>query len=305
MITLFSLTILLGALSAVQASPAPTKRQAIPTLSPASIASFKSTTFFSAAAYCSPATTINWSCGGNCQQNPSFKPIAAGGDGDTTQFWYVGFDPVSASIVVAHQGTDPSQFEADLTDADFFLETLNPSLFPGISSSVEVHNGFAAEQASTAPAILAAVTSGLSEFGTKEVLLTGHSLGAALSLLDSVYLPLHLPSSTSFKTMVYGLPRVGNQAFANYVDAHQHLIHVNNEEDPVPILPGEFLGFVHPAGEIHINDNGSWSQCPGQDNDSDDCIVGDVPTIFESDESDHDGPYNAIFIAGGSALPCT
>ena len=36
---------------------------------------------------------------------------------------------------------------ADLTDADFFLESLNPSLFPGIPSGVEAHKGFASEQA--------------------------------------------------------------------------------------------------------------------------------------------------------------
>jgi hypothetical protein len=36
---------------------------------------------------------------------------------------------------------------ADLTDANFFLKPLDPSLFPGIPSDVEVHNGFADEQA--------------------------------------------------------------------------------------------------------------------------------------------------------------
>ena len=40
----------------------------------------------------------------------------------------------------------PSRF-ADLTDIDFFLEPLDPSLFPGIPSGVEAHNGFAREQA--------------------------------------------------------------------------------------------------------------------------------------------------------------
>lgn len=37
--------------------------------------------------------------------------------------------------------------EADATDGNVFLESLNPTLFPGISSSVEVHRGFAKEQA--------------------------------------------------------------------------------------------------------------------------------------------------------------
>lgn len=106
---------------------------------------------------------------------------------------------------------------------------------------------------------------------------------------------------------------MGNQDFANYVDAHQHLTHINNEEDPIPIVPGRFLGFHHPAGEVHIMDDGSWVSCPGkqtqrfkhslqvlkvdvvgQDNTSDECIVGDVPNIFESDLSDHDGPYDGV-----------
>ena len=32
----------------------------------------------------------------------------------------------------------------------------------------------------------------------------------------------------------------------------------------------------------------------GQDNSNKACIVGDVPNIFEGDESDHDGPYDGI-----------
>ena len=32
----------------------------------------------------------------------------------------------------------------------------------------------------------------------------------------------------------------------------------------------------------------------GQDNPDDRCIVGDVPNIFDGDESDHDGPYDGI-----------
>jgi hypothetical protein len=45
----------------------------------------------------------------NCQANPSFEPIASGGDGDAVQFWYVGYDPTLKTIIVAHQGTDFSE----------------------------------------------------------------------------------------------------------------------------------------------------------------------------------------------------
>ena len=37
-----------------------------------------------------------------------------------------------------------------------------------------------------------------------------------------------------------------------------------------------------------------WIAGTGQDNSNKECIVGDVPNIFEGDESDHDGPYDGI-----------
>lgn len=60
----------------------------------------------------------------------------------------------------------------------------------------------------TATLVLSAVQTAISRFGATHVTLVGHSLGAALSLIDAVYLPLHLPSSISFTTVAYGLPRV-------------------------------------------------------------------------------------------------
>lgn len=39
--------------------------------------------------------------------------------------------------------------------------------------------------------------------------------------------------------------------------------HINNKEDPIPILPSILLGYRHPEGEIHIMDSGAWVACPG------------------------------------------
>ncbi|KAJ8518083.1 hypothetical protein ONZ45_g4799 [Pleurotus djamor] len=47
------------------------------------------------------------------------------------------------------------------------------------------------------------------------------------------------------------MPRVGNQAFANLVDSRvTSFTHINNKGDYVPIIPGRFLGFRHPGGEV-------------------------------------------------------
>lgn len=114
----------------------------------------------------------------------------------------------------------------------------------------------------------------------------------------------------------YGMPRVGNRIFADWVDSHLggNVTHINNQHDCIPILPSEFLGYVHPSGEVHIQDSGSWLSCPGepfrcapslgvradlvcvsgQDNPSTDCSVGAVPGIIQCNLTNHDGPYNGI-----------
>ncbi|KAG1816416.1 Alpha/Beta hydrolase protein, partial [Suillus subaureus] len=280
--------------AAVQAFPSINTRQSITALTTTQIDQFTPYTYYASAGYCTNTQTLAWDCGTNCDANPGFKPVASGGNGDSVQYWFVGYDPTLDTVIVSHQGTDPSEILPLITDADFFLTNLDSTLFPGISSDIEVHNGFGDAQASTATDVLAAVESTMSTYSTTSVTLVGHSLGAAITLLDSVYLPLWLPAGTTFTTIGYGLPRVGNQAFANYVDANLYLTHINNEEDPIPICPGMFLDFVHPAGEVHIEDSGEWAACPGQDNPSTQCIVGDVPEIWDGDESDHDGPYNGV-----------
>ncbi|KAL7277102.1 hypothetical protein ACG7TL_008947 [Trametes sanguinea] len=275
-------------------APAKQRRQSIIALAQAQVTAFRPYTHYASAGYCQPAATVAWNCGANCQANPSFVPVASGGDGDETQFWFVGYDPTLGEVIVSHQGTDTSEILPLLEDADIIQESLDSGLFPGVSSSIKAHSGFAGSQKRSASGVLSAVNTAISKFGASKVTLTGHSLGAAIALLDAVYLHLHLPQTT-VKFIGYGLPRVGNQEFANYVDSLPiSVTHINNKEDIVPILPGRFLGFHHTSGEVHIVDTGAWLSCPGQDNTSDDCIVGDVPNIFEGDESDHDGPYDGI-----------
>jgi hypothetical protein len=80
--------------------------------------------------------------------------------------------------------------------------------------------------------------------------------------------------------MGYGMPRFGNGAFADYVDA--------TGEDPVPIVPPQFFGFRNPASEIYIErESGVWDVCPGQDNPSTLCAAGDVPSVLQGSRLEH------------------
>ncbi|KAG6872902.1 hypothetical protein C0995_005308 [Termitomyces sp. Mi166 len=152
LLVLLAWTILL-----IQAAPALESRASISALTTLKISTFKPYSFYAGSAYCQPTSILAWNCGklpghpkglsdrlmphlGSCKHNPNFKPVAAGGDGDKVQFWYVGHDPTLKTVVVGYQGTDVSKM-----------------------------------------------------------------------------------------TITYGMPRVGNQDFANYVDAHLHLTHINNQ----------------------------------------------------------------------------
>lgn len=95
--------------------------------------------------------------------NPSPKSTFVSLTNTTTG--YVGYEPVRKAVVVARQGTDFgkrtwTRFEtmdtllipffavsAIITDAKVGLRALDKKLFPGVSSSVKVHAGFADAQA--------------------------------------------------------------------------------------------------------------------------------------------------------------
>ncbi|KAB5587881.1 Lipase [Ceratobasidium theobromae] len=292
------LTILLLTGVALAAPTLVDRDTAVSVMSAATIATYTPYTRFASAAYCSTAST--WTCA-QCKNLPGFVPYATGGDGDEIPKWYVGWWPTESFVVVGHQGTNPSQIESLLTDAEIALETLDTTLFPGVSSSVKAHSGFKKAHAATAATILATVKQVISDHSATKVLAVGHSLGAfaggAIATLDSLYFRLNLPSTVSIKAVTYGLPRVGNQDFANLIDAKiTDFSHVTNLKDLVPIIPGRFLGFVHPSGEKHIVAAGSWYACVGQDNTSTNCSTGAVANILVGNTDDHLGPYEGIYI---------
>jgi len=276
---------------------APAKRSVIP-LSAANLASLAPFTQFARAAYCPTSALENWTCGEACAALPGFQPTLVGGDGNVVQIFFVGFWPTQNTVVVAHEGTDPTQLVSDLTDVNILMDNLDSKLFPGVPSSVEVHDGFRNEHELTAQTILAEVKRLMASKNTESVTVIGHSLGGALAELDALFFTLNLPPSTSIQAVTYGTPRVGNPAFAQFFDSKvPNFRRINNELDIVPIVPGRFLGFEHPHGEEHIISPGNAVACPGDDDAIDSqCQILSVPNILEGNILNHLGPYEGISI---------
>ncbi|KAF8304995.1 alpha/beta-hydrolase [Clavulina sp. PMI_390] len=248
---------------------------------------------FSRAAYCN--VDLSFSCGDACNALPGFQVEAFGGDGDANPRFFVGFWPTQNTAVVVHEGTDPTKLFSVLNDVKVVQIPLNTTLFPGAPSNLEVHDGFADAHAFSAAPVLAAVKSIFAAHSISSVTVVGHSLGGAIATLDSVFLKMNLPASTTIKTVVHGCPRVGNQAFADFIDANfNDFTRITHQSDPIPVVPGRFLGFHHPSGEIHIEDNDSFVACSGQDNPDPQCSTGAVSNVLFSNILDHLGPYNGV-----------
>lgn len=212
-----------------------------------------------------------------------------------------------------------------MTDLSIAQKNLDSTLFPGVSSSVLVHSGFADQHAKTASIILAEVKKLLSSSGASTVVSVstaahhaymfpishdvtatqvGHSLGGALAELDAMFFTLNLPSSVHVKAVTYGTPRVGNSAWATFFDSKvSDFVRIDNKKDPIPIMPGRFMGFAHPHGEIHIMSGTEAYSCSGDDDATDSkCTISQVPNVLVSNILDHLGPYDGIHIG---TLYCT
>ncbi|KLO09501.1 lipase [Schizopora paradoxa] len=290
-------------LAAALPSPELKERASITALSSSAIHAFKPYAYYSSAAYCSPSSIKSWNCGANCNANSHFQPSATGGDGSGTRYWYVGYDPSLNTIIVSHEGKTPGAMLGSLNIANSQLVPLDNSSFFGSPSGARIHKNIAAEFNSTFLDIYNAVSALLIKHVDVRPSITtvGHSQGAALSLLDTIVLAEFFHEWTTVKFIGYGVPRIGNQAFADYVDTiitaldnGQGLTRINNLKDPVPINPSRALGFVHPSGEIHIQSSGVWDSCPGQDNGSGYCIRGAVQNNNAGNKPDDYGPYDGV-----------
>lgn len=157
---------------------------------------------------------------------------------------YVGFS--NTSIVVSFRGS--RTISNWLHDFEFWKIPYPDQ--PG----VWVHDGFWHAYQLVSPAIVASVGALRKAYPTKSVIVTGHSLGAALSTLCAMEL-VRL-GHDDVQLWNYGSPRVGNQAFADYGMKLLPVVRrVVNERDIVPHLPTENLGFRHLAREVWFPHN--------------------------------------------------
>lgn len=148
-------------------------------------------------------------------------------------------------IIVAFRGTESSQVKDLMTD-------INLSLVPGPMG--QVHRGFLASLESVWDKLIEAIAS--RQDGKRLLWITGHSLGGALAKLTVARL---IRSRRPVQGMyTFGAPRCGDTRFASEFDRHarHYVFRIVNEQDVVPKVAPEFLGYQHAGRHCLLDEDG-------------------------------------------------
>jgi hypothetical protein len=174
-----------------------------------------------------------------------FDAPALFADSETNSQAFGAYRPVDATALIAFRGTQPDAVEDLITDLKFRLVD-----WP--EAGGRVHEGFAAAFRSLRPQIDHWLeTAGA---GRGQLILTGHSLGAALATLaTSVWKPAQL--------LTLGSPRVGDATFATLFAA-QSVVRLVDCCDLVTDVPLEIGGYRHVGPATYVTRNGEVVENP-------------------------------------------
>ena len=211
--------------------------------------------YYSKIAYCPSADIASWDCP-PCKQYHSGITSQKVFEGDYSSQSYTAYNGATNQIIVAFRGSSNiGNWIADLS----FKKIPYPAC-----SGCEVHEGFYEVWQGLRTPMMASINSLISTYPTASIFVTGHSLGAAVSIHAGVDIASNLRKPVTVYN--FGEPRVGNQAFAQWattVLSSGEQYRVTHKADPVPHLPPMSWGYLHTPHELWYDNNGdsSYQNC--------------------------------------------
>ena len=171
-------------------------------------------------------------------------------------------------VVVSFRGTETEDPSDLVTDANFIHQ---PWMNESGQATGKIHSGFA--EALLNGHLLQNLVNHLQNYTSPaRILLTGHSLGAALATLTASYLaPTNLLAS-DLHLYTFGSPRVGDNVFAKSMISVDHARYVDCC-DLVTRIPPEEFGFVHVGSLRYIDREGHVHRTISEDEISNDRIA--------------------------------
>jgi len=194
------------------------------------------------AAYCSAQAVQSWSCGVHCDDVSGLEMVQYVNNEDLDLAAFVAWDSTLGAIVVSFRGT--VQTISNWVNNLEFTKTKPFSQFPNAG----VHHGFWDAYQGLKGGVMSAIENIQKAHATSTLVITGHSLGAAMATDCAMDLSLN-----GFKTSIvnFGDPRAGDKDFHDALRQQvPDLWRVTHANDIVPHVPPEALGFYHAANEV-------------------------------------------------------
>ncbi|TSD97257.1 lipase family protein [Skermania sp. ID1734] len=178
----------------------------------------------------------------------TMHPVAATMAAESQTFGLLGANRATATAFLAFRGS--RNLEDWLRDLDAV-----PDLYRPVHDFGQVHLGFQSAYLLVRASIIAGLPRACE--GCNRLILTGHSLGAALAVLCAPDIVRNMPPNTLEPRLItFAGPRVGLSDFALQFNAMiESCFRVVNFLDIVPYLPPE--PFVHVGAAIDVDSGGS------------------------------------------------
>lgn len=184
---------------------------------------------------------------------------------ETDMIGYVGYDPVLNQVVITYRGS--SSIRNWFADLEFTQVACSKYMSSGLSGAIsgcKVHEGFGKAWASLSNDTYNGLTKALAAHPTAAIVLTGHSLGAAVATIAAAELRT---KGYTVDLFTYGSPRIGNSPLVTYLSTQGPVgslgsssssnYRVTHMDDPVPQLPPIVLfGYYHTSPEYWLSDAG-------------------------------------------------
>lgn len=230
-------------------------------------------------AYCvnAPITPLksDFTCGQSCVHFPDIELVKQfGGDFFSTSITgYLALDHVKKEKYVVFRGTfsiadaitdiqfQQSSFMVNIPALNSFTANDTSKGAVPACAHCQIHDGFSKAFTETWHNIGDDLQAHLDSYPDYQLYVTGHSLGAAMALLGATSIKLKGYDPILIN---YGQPRVGNQAFATYINhlwfgngdgldinKERRLYRVTHWNDIFVGLPN-YDGYTHSNGEVYI-----------------------------------------------------
>ncbi len=228
--------------------------------------------WLSSAAYCDKNTYNTMKLGGPVSDFIYKDTIY---DIKTDLTGYIGIIPSKKSIYVVIRGSSSKRNWLD----DFEIRKV-----PYPECNCEVHNGFYNSVLNIKNTTITKVAMLKKIYPLYDVIVTGHSYGAACGQLLAMEL---IYSGIRVKLYNYGQPRVGDQQYAIFVnmiiDDYYRVVH---NRDVVPHVPPSQLYYYHSCTELFEDGNGNIHVCSSTNCEDPKCS--DQYSIIQTNSYDHE-----------------